>query len=132
LALPLGAGAGLEAVDITLDAREEGAAEVALLPAPDLTLSSALFLDELAKHPQSRRILPYLHTIFSLLLGWCHSEDTVFIILIVFRLTLALAIGGTLWSGCFFEFACNCCKKGSASTADFDWSSTKEEPVKAE
>jgi hypothetical protein len=41
--LPFGAGAGLDAVDITLEALEEGAAEVALLPAPDLMLSSALF-----------------------------------------------------------------------------------------
>jgi hypothetical protein len=41
--LLFGAGAGLEAFDITLDAREEGAADVALLPAPDLMLSSALF-----------------------------------------------------------------------------------------
>jgi hypothetical protein len=43
LPLPFGAGAWLDAVDMTLEAREEGAAEVALLPAPDLTLSSALF-----------------------------------------------------------------------------------------
>lgn len=43
LDLPFVAGAWLEAVDMTLEAREEGAAEVALLPAPDLTLSSALF-----------------------------------------------------------------------------------------
>ena len=42
-ALLLGAGAWLEVVDMTLEAREEGAADVALLPAPDLTLSSALF-----------------------------------------------------------------------------------------
>lgn len=37
------AGAGLEAFDMTLEAREEGAAEPALLPAADLTLSRALF-----------------------------------------------------------------------------------------
>jgi hypothetical protein len=43
LDLPFGGGAGLEAVDITLEAREDGAAEVALLPAPDLMLSRALF-----------------------------------------------------------------------------------------
>jgi hypothetical protein len=43
LPLPFGAGTWLDAVDMTLEAREEGAAEVALLPAPDLTLSSALF-----------------------------------------------------------------------------------------
>jgi hypothetical protein len=37
-------GAGLEAADVpTLEAREDGAAEVALLPAPDFTLSRALF-----------------------------------------------------------------------------------------
>jgi hypothetical protein len=36
-------GAGLEAVDMTLEAREEGAADVALLPIADLTFSSALF-----------------------------------------------------------------------------------------
>jgi hypothetical protein len=36
------AGAGLEAVDMTLEARE-GDVEVALLPAADFTLSSALF-----------------------------------------------------------------------------------------
>jgi hypothetical protein len=36
-------GTGLEAVDITLEAREDGTVEVALLPATDLTLSSALF-----------------------------------------------------------------------------------------
>jgi hypothetical protein len=41
--LPFETGAGLDAVDMTLDALEEGAAEVALLPAPDLMLSSALF-----------------------------------------------------------------------------------------
>jgi hypothetical protein len=41
-------GAGLDAVDMTLEALEEGAAEVALLPAPDLRLSSALFLERLA------------------------------------------------------------------------------------
>jgi hypothetical protein len=41
--LLFGAGAGLEAFDMTLEALEEGAAEVALLPAPDLMLSSALF-----------------------------------------------------------------------------------------
>ena len=40
--LPFETGAGLEAVDMTLEALE-GAAEVALLPAPDLMLSSALF-----------------------------------------------------------------------------------------
>jgi hypothetical protein len=38
-----GAAAGLDAVDITLEAREEGPAEVALLPAADFTLSRALF-----------------------------------------------------------------------------------------
>jgi hypothetical protein len=38
----VGAGA-LDAVDMTLDALEDGAADVALLPAPDFTLSSALF-----------------------------------------------------------------------------------------
>jgi hypothetical protein len=41
--LLLGMGAGLEAVDMTLEAREDGAADVALLPTADLTLSSALF-----------------------------------------------------------------------------------------
>jgi hypothetical protein len=40
----VGAGA-LDAVDMTLDALEDGAADVALLPAPDFTLSSALFLN---------------------------------------------------------------------------------------
>jgi hypothetical protein len=44
----VGAGAGVEPLDITLEAREEGAADVALLPAPDLRLSSALFYEELA------------------------------------------------------------------------------------
>jgi hypothetical protein len=43
-----GAGAGVEPLDITLEAREDGAAEVALLAAPDLRLSSALFYEELA------------------------------------------------------------------------------------
>jgi len=42
LALLFDAGAGLEAVDWTLEARE-GDVEVALLPAADFTLSSALF-----------------------------------------------------------------------------------------
>jgi hypothetical protein len=42
LALPL-TGAWLEAVDMTLEALEEGVADVALLPTADLTLSSALF-----------------------------------------------------------------------------------------
>lgn len=42
--LPLaGAGVALEAVDKTLESRDEGAADVALLPAADLTLSRALF-----------------------------------------------------------------------------------------
>jgi hypothetical protein len=41
--LLFGGGAGLEAVDMTLEALEDGAADVALLPAPDLMLSSALF-----------------------------------------------------------------------------------------
>jgi hypothetical protein len=41
--LPFDRGAGLDAVEMTLDALEEGVAEVALLPAPDLMLSSALF-----------------------------------------------------------------------------------------
>lgn len=36
-------GAGLEPVDNTLDARDEGAVEEVLLPAADFTLSSALF-----------------------------------------------------------------------------------------
>lgn len=40
------AGAGLEA---TLEAREDGAMEVALLPATDLTLSSALFYAMVSK-----------------------------------------------------------------------------------
>lgn len=40
-----GAGAGVEPLDIMLEAREDGAAEVALLPAPDLRLSRALFYD---------------------------------------------------------------------------------------
>ena len=44
----MGAGAGVEPLDITLEAREDGAAEVALLAAPDLRLSSALFYEELA------------------------------------------------------------------------------------
>jgi len=44
----VGAGAGVEPLDITLEAREDGAAEVALLAAPDLRLSSALFYEELA------------------------------------------------------------------------------------
>ncbi len=38
-----GAGAGEDAVDITLEALEDGAADVDLLAAPDLTLSIALF-----------------------------------------------------------------------------------------
>jgi hypothetical protein len=42
-------GAGLEAVDMTLEAREEGAADVALLPAADLTLSRALFYRKISK-----------------------------------------------------------------------------------
>lgn len=37
------AGAGLEAFEATLEALEDGVAEAALLPAVDLTLSSALF-----------------------------------------------------------------------------------------
>jgi hypothetical protein len=44
--LPFDAGAGLDAVDMTLEAREEGAADVALLPAVDLTLSRALFCEK--------------------------------------------------------------------------------------
>jgi hypothetical protein len=40
---PLDAEAGLEAADITLEALEEGAADVALLPASDLILAIALF-----------------------------------------------------------------------------------------
>ena len=48
LVLLFGTGAWLEAVDITLEAREEGAAEVALLPAPDLRLSSALFCSKIS------------------------------------------------------------------------------------
>ena len=43
LPFPLVAGTAFEAVDITLDALEDVAAEVALLPAPDLMLSRALF-----------------------------------------------------------------------------------------
>jgi hypothetical protein len=43
LVLTFETGAGLDAVDMTLEALEEGAADVALLPAPDLMLSSALF-----------------------------------------------------------------------------------------
>ena len=43
LPFPLVAGTVFEAVDISLDALEDGAAEVALLPAPDLMLSRALF-----------------------------------------------------------------------------------------
>jgi hypothetical protein len=43
LDLLFGTGARLEAFDITLEALEDGAADVALLPAVDLTLSSALF-----------------------------------------------------------------------------------------
>lgn len=39
----LDTGAGLD--DATLEARDDGAADVALLPAPDLTLSSALFFE---------------------------------------------------------------------------------------
>lgn len=46
----MGAGAGVEPLDITLEAREDGAADVALLPAPDFRLSSALFYEELAYH----------------------------------------------------------------------------------
>jgi hypothetical protein len=42
-ALLFGAGAGVEALDKTLEAREDGAADVALLPTADLTLSKALF-----------------------------------------------------------------------------------------
>lgn len=53
LALLLGAGAWLEAADMTLEAREEGAAEVALLPAPDLTLSRALFYSNVRNHSGS-------------------------------------------------------------------------------
>lgn len=41
----MGAGAGVEPLDIMLEAREDGAAEVALLAAPDLRLSSALFYE---------------------------------------------------------------------------------------
>ena len=44
----MGAGAGVEPLDITLEAREDGAADVALLTAPDLRLSSALFYKQLA------------------------------------------------------------------------------------
>jgi len=55
--LPFGAGAGLEAVDMTLEAREEGAADVALLPAADLTLSRALFCRELVFAEASREII---------------------------------------------------------------------------
>jgi hypothetical protein len=50
--LPFEAGAGLDAVDMTLEALEEGAAEVVLLPAPDLMLSSALFWWKLAMSQQ--------------------------------------------------------------------------------
>jgi hypothetical protein len=53
LALPLETGAGLDAVDMTLEALEEGAAEVALLPALDLMLSSALFFAKLAVESRS-------------------------------------------------------------------------------
>jgi hypothetical protein len=41
----VGAGAGVEPLDITLEAREDGAADVALLAAPDFRLSSALFYE---------------------------------------------------------------------------------------
>jgi hypothetical protein len=37
------AGAGLASFDATLEALEDGAADVALLPAVDLTVSRALF-----------------------------------------------------------------------------------------
>lgn len=37
------AGAGLESFDTTLEALDDGAVDVALLPAVDLTLSRALF-----------------------------------------------------------------------------------------
>lgn len=43
----MGAGAGVEPLDMTLEAREDGAADVALLAAPDFKLSSALFYAEL-------------------------------------------------------------------------------------
>jgi len=48
LPLPFGIGAGLDAVDMTLEAREDGAADVALLAAPDLILSRALFWTEVS------------------------------------------------------------------------------------
>jgi hypothetical protein len=75
-----------------------------------LDVIECLILGWVNKASISRRISPHLHTILSLLLGRCHSEDTIFVILIVFRLTLALAISGALWSGCVFKFAGDCCK----------------------
>ena len=55
-ALPFAGAGALEAVDITLDALEEGAADVALLPPLDFTLSRALFYKRVSKDI-SRRLL---------------------------------------------------------------------------
>ena len=53
----------LEAVDITLDALEEGAADVALLPAPDFTLSRALFYILLVPVSYTHLTLPTIYSV---------------------------------------------------------------------
>lgn len=60
----MGAGAGVEPLDITLEAREDGAADVALLAAPDFRLSRALFYGELAYNGSKHSIeSAYLDTV---------------------------------------------------------------------
>lgn len=88
-------GAGLEA---TLEAREDGATDVALLPATDLMLSRALFYKDVSKVQieESRGARSYLDAILGLLLSRCDSKNTVLIILVVFKLSLILAVCGTI------------------------------------
>ncbi len=59
----MGGGAGVEPRDITLEAREDGAADVALLPAPDFRLSSALFYKELAHNCLGNSLRAYLNAV---------------------------------------------------------------------
>jgi hypothetical protein len=132
----LGAGAWLEAADMTLEAREEGAAEVALLPAADLTLSRALFCCNVKKKPLERYgrvVVAYLDTVLGLLLCGYHSKNAILVILVLVDFSLCLAVGGsTLGSRCIFELPGDGGQESSASAADLDRGPAEEEPVETE